>query len=176
MAIPPINYRWQRPTSDDHVMVPRGVFFSRLAERTFTSHATYRLIVAEESASPETRRHFFACVREAWNNLPENLIDEYPSEEHLRKTALIRTGFCHHVHMILKNRAEAIRTAGQLQKTDEYAIIDLKDNVIDWFTAKSQADNAMGKREFARSKTAVFDWLSRLIGTPVEELANAKSP
>jgi hypothetical protein len=174
MSIPPPIYFVWHPTPEGHVMVPRGSRNSRLADQSFTSRETYRMIVDAER-SIESHRHYFACVREAWNNLPEHLADEFPTDERLRKWVLIRTGFCQHTRMVMKSHAEAICTAGDLQRRDSCAVLEINGNVINWYTAKSQrlGPGGMSRSEFQRSKTAVLDYLAKMLETTPEELAAA---
>ena len=47
-----------------------------------------------EHRSKASHDHFFAIINEAWKNLPEDMGDDFPSPEHLRKWALIKSGFC----------------------------------------------------------------------------------
>jgi hypothetical protein len=55
------------------------------------------IITVEEvkERSAKSHRHYFAVINEAWQNLPEDLADEFPNAEALRKRALIKNGLCH---------------------------------------------------------------------------------
>ena len=163
---PPIYFIW-----DGDAMVPMARF-SRLAESSFTSGQAYKMMVADE-ASSQTRRHFFACVKEAWANLPEALALEYATPEHLRKRALILTGFCNEQVWVVPSNAEAVRTAAALRKLDEFAVVVVRENTVRALTAKSQAGGKMGRAEFQRSKTSVLDYLAKLINTTPEALNEA---
>src|SRR5215831_4301887 len=68
-------------------------YFKKLAADNFTSGETYRLVEVE-SRSWRSHKHYFACIHEAWRNLREQEIDDFPSADHLRKWALTFTEFC----------------------------------------------------------------------------------
>src|SRR5271169_4002875 len=60
-----------------------------------------------EERSEASHDHFFAWLEEAWLQVPENLMSEYPTVESLRAKALIRTGFFHETDTVCENRKEA---------------------------------------------------------------------
>lgn len=167
MSLPPPLY-W---TWTGREMVPLDRFL-RLAEQSFERGRAYKLMVAEE-ASSQSRRHYFACIREAWENLPEALALQYASPEHLRKRALILTGFCNEQVWSVPTNAEAVRTMRVLRQADEFAVVVVRGNSLRLLTAKSQANGKMSRREFAQSKTAVLDYLAKLIDTTPEQLKEA---
>ena len=148
----PINDRWAKECID-----------------RFEVGDTYRLDEAHER-SANTHRHFFACVNEAWNNLPESVTFDHPSPDHLRKWALIMTGFRQERHFSCASKAEARRLAMFIRPMDEHAVIIPREATVTVLTAESQSMKAMGKERFAASKSAVLDYLSRLIGTTPDEL------
>jgi hypothetical protein len=164
---PALFFRW-----DGHAMVPYGRFAWQ-AEKSFKPGLTYRLTSADE-ASSQTRRHYFAAVREAWINLPEHTAGEFPTPEHLRKWALIRTGFCNKQTWVVPTRQEAERMATAMEQVNEaFAIVTVKGCTVTRYTAKSQAGGKMGRREFQKSKQAVLDYLAAMIETTPEALAEA---
>jgi hypothetical protein len=142
---------------------PDGRWSSRLAERSRTSSHAYRLIVAAER-SAASHRQYMAAVSEAWANLPERLVGHFPSPDHLRRWALIKTGYCH-IEKIVGNRRRVA--------VNGYSVITVEDGVTTVYTAKSQSYTAMGKDEFQKSKDAVLDYLAKLIETTTDELKKA---
>src|SRR5262245_16274497 len=50
-------------------------------------------IEAREERSHKSHAHYFAAIQEAWNNLPDDKREQYPTPEHLRAWALIRAGY-----------------------------------------------------------------------------------
>ena len=134
-----------------------------LAGRSRTSSHAYKLIVAAER-SAASHRAYMAAVGEAWSNLPEHLIDEFPTPDDLRKWALIRTGFCD-IQKVVGNK---------LLRANGYSVVTTDgDGVTTIRTARSQSFAAMGKAEFQRSKTAVLDYIAKMIGTTPDELMQA---
>ena len=122
-----------------------------------------------EVRSAKSHRHFFAAVHQAWLNLPEHLVDEFPSSEHLRKYALIKSGFCTMTYLAFKTNADAINACALMSKMDSYSIIEVSGGVVTVRQAASQSIPAMGRKLFQESKTEVFRVLSELIGAPVSE-------
>jgi hypothetical protein len=130
-----------------------------------TSAYAYRLIVAAER-SAASHRHYMASVAEAWKNLPEHLADEFPTPDHLRGWALIRTGFCDVVKVVGNRRS--------MRRIEGYSVIEVDDEgTMTIRTARSQSYAAMARKEFEASKTAVLDYLAALVKTTPEELKQA---
>lgn len=166
MAAPALAYRY-----DGTVMIPLQ---PRLCARDFKAGGVYRL-AEEQERSARTHNHFFAALASAYDNLPEDLMEEYPSVEHLRKKLLIRAGFCEGRDFVCGTKAEALRLAAFLRPMDEYAIVVVKDCVVRVLTAKSQSKRAMGAAEFKASKTAVLGHAARLIGVRPEDLKRSQA-
>lgn len=162
-AIPPLAFQW-----DGEHMTPFGRF-GREAQRYFVVGEIYNL-VEESQRSSVTHKHFFACVNEAWRNVPEHLNDQFPTAEHLRKFALIKTGFADSQQFVASSKAEALRIAAFLRPVDEYAIIVVRDAVVTRYTAQSQSKRAMGKQRFAESKDLVLNFCAELIGVSPDQL------
>jgi hypothetical protein len=133
-------------------------------------------LVAHEDRSEVSHRHEFAWLREAWANLPEGLADAYPSAEHLRKRALIATGWCTTQDYVCSSKAEAARWAANLRReTDEHALVIVSEAVVRVHRAKSQARGKMNKADFQASKTAILEWVAALIGVAPEQLTHARA-
>jgi hypothetical protein len=131
------------------------------------------LLERAEARSSPSHRHYFACVREAWVNLPEDLAARFPTDEHLRKYALIKAGFCDARSIVCASPAEARRIASFIRPMDDYAIVTVAHRVVSVFTAKSQAVGAMGRARFQTSKDAVLGMLAQMIGVDPAELLKA---
>lgn len=144
--------------------------FVNLCNRQYVVGETYPLI-PYEGRSQASHNHYFSCVTEGWRNLPEVLAERFPTVEHLRKYALIKTGYADERSFVCKSRAEAIRLAAFLEPIDNYAIVDAREATVKIYTAQSQAKSAMGARVFGESKTAVLQYISQLIGTDVTSLS-----
>ena len=114
--------------------------------------------------------HYFACIHQAWLNLPEEMADQFPTEEHLRAYALIKTGYCDSNTLVCSSKAEAQRTAAFLKPIDSFAVVTVKDNVVIRYSAQSQSMRAMNRDDFQRSKEAVLDIISAMTKTSRKEL------
>lgn len=150
-------FRWT-----GEAMVPLKGFAQRCNE-AFSVDGTYRL-EAREERSLRTHNHFFAAVNDAWLNLPEDLVERFPTPEHLRKWCLIKAGFREERSIAAGSAQEAERIAAFVRPMDEYAVIVVRDAVVTVYTAKSQSYKAMNKQEFSEAKRAVLDQCGELVG------------
>lgn len=167
-ALPPtLPCQW-----DGEHFIPAGAQWARVADRHFVVGQIYPLEVREDR-SGVSHRHYFAAIHEAWQNLPEDVAERFPTSEHLRKYALIKAGFRDERSVVCGSKAEAQRVAAFIKPIDDYAVVVSQDAVVVIFTAKSQSVKAMGKADFQRSKDAVLDILAGLIGTTPHALAQA---
>lgn len=144
--------------------------FQRRADTAFVVGQVYRLDVVEDR-SAASHRHFFAAVNEAWSNLPEHLVERFPSPEHLRKWALCKAGFADSRQIVASSKAEAIRLAAFIRPMDEFAVVTVSDAVVTVWTARSQSARAMSKAEFQASKDGVLRVVSELIGVEPDALS-----
>jgi hypothetical protein len=152
-----IRYHW---TGDNWRPLAR---FAKTAREQFAvgEEAVLERIEARSSAS---HNHYFKMVQTIWESLPETLVNTYPTADHLRAAALIRTGYCDERSIVCASKAEALRLAAFIRPMDTYAIVVPSQAVVTVYTAKSQAMKAMGAKIFQESKTAVLDWMADLIG------------
>jgi hypothetical protein len=137
----------------------RHYWLDEVDERSWISHA-----------------HEFAFVAQAWDNLPQPLQDKFPTPEHLRKAALIATGWHREVVIDAGSKAAAQRVAGYVLGRDEFAQVIVRGATVIVRTARSQrmrGHDRMNKDEFQRSKDAILGWISQLIGVSAEDLKAA---
>ncbi|AVX04192.1 hypothetical protein MXMO3_01666 [Maritalea myrionectae] len=151
-----ITYQW-----DGLAMVPMPRL-QKECDNTFVVGEYYDLEVKEER-SIKSHRQYFAAVREYWLNLPELIEDNFPSDEHLRKWALIKCGYYDERSLVASSKKEAQRIAAFVKPSDDFAIVTVNECVVQVFTAKSQSTKAMGKRVFQESKEAVLGFLEDLV-------------
>ncbi len=157
-------------------MKPLGRF-ARLAAEAFKAGEQYRM-EAIEARSWASHAHQFAWLHyDAWLNLPERYAKEpwAQSSEHLRKYALISTGFCNTQTWVCGTKAEAMRWAANMRPEDEYSIVVAQGPTVVRYTAKSQSVRAMGAKDFQASKTAILDFIAGLLGVDAAELAAHES-
>lgn len=163
----PITFTW-----DGESMVPLQRF-QRLCDKQFVVGETYPL-VEEHGRSRASHNHYFASIHDAWQNLPESIAADFPTDDHLRKFALIKAGFCDKREAVFSTVDDALHAAAIVRPADEYAVVSVSGRVLRVFTAKSQTLKAMGKKDFQDSKTAVLDVIADMVGVhPAELRANA---
>jgi hypothetical protein len=147
--------------------------FHNYCAAQFVIGQRYVLDVLEER-SAVSHSHYFACLTDAWKNFPDDLVERFPSVEHLRKYALIKEGFCDERSIVCASKAEAMRVAAFIKPMDDFALVTASESVVRVFTAKSQKYRAMGKEDFAKSKESVLAYVAGLIDvTPAQLEKNA---
>ncbi|MBB3808794.1 hypothetical protein [Pseudochelatococcus contaminans] len=160
----PLPFVW-----DGEAFRPINRYFARLCDKYFVVGEKYDL-ESIEARSGRSHRHYFAAIREAWENLPEHMAGDFPSDEHLRKFALIKAGYRDVRSIVASSKAEAHRLAAFIKPMDEYALVAVEAATVTVATAQSQSTRAMGKEAFQASKTDVLEYLSDLIGVAPAEL------
>lgn len=150
----------------------------------FVSHAAYEdalrqiktLVEAlrQKQRSEASHKQQFAEIRELWDNLPESVAQApyAKSAEHLRKHALIATGFCDTEVIDCEEFELAVKIAPMVAKMARaahgYAIVTVRGSLITCSTPHSQSYAAMGKDKFQESKAKVIDWCHGILGTRYE--------
>jgi hypothetical protein len=163
MPAPPLTYEW---TGEGMKPVGR---FAREADRHFVIGQRYRMEEVSER-SDVSHRHEFAWLREAWNNLPEDLADQFPTPEHLRKRALIQAGFYHETVTDCGSNAAALRVMAMARGMDQFAYAVVRGPLCVVRTAESQSRRAMDKQRFQDSKTKIMEVIAEMIGVAPETL------
>jgi hypothetical protein len=154
----PLWFRW-----NGAAMIPMR---PELAERQFRPDGHY-LLEAHHERSYQRHKAYFASLHEAWSSLR---VDDFPTPEHLRKFALIKTGHYDERVLACDTAAQAERVSSFVRPLDEFSIIVRADNLVRVWTAKSQSYKAMGRDEFNRSMDEVLDYVADLVGVRREEL------
>lgn len=144
--------------------------WERRADANYVIGERY-LVEAQEQRSAASHNHFFACVQAAWHSLPPCIVERFRSPDHLRRYALIKSGYCDQREFACRSVAEANRLAAFIEPMDSYAVVSVSNAVVTVFTAKSQSLRAMGNKEFQKSKDAVLNVIAEMIGTTVDMLA-----
>jgi hypothetical protein len=164
VLIRPVVFIW---TSDGRMApMPR---FKKICDAQFIVGEEYPLTLLE-ARSRNSHNHFFATVHEAWKNLPEDIASDFPSTEHLRKWALCKTGWSTMKTFPCETHDHARNLAIFARSADEFAVIEVRGNIVRIHQAKSQSAAAMGKDEFQKSKTDVLDKIAELIEVTPKQL------
>ncbi len=145
----------------------------RYVEQTFGNGEIVTFPPPLEDRSPASHGHYFALLNQAWLNLPEGYAERFPSQDHLRRWALIKAGWRDERTIVAASAAEAARVAAFVRPLDDYAIVVTHEATVIVWTAKSQSMRAMGKEAFEQSKTDTLRVLSDLIGADVSALHHA---
>ena len=149
-----------------------GPRFKRIADGAYVIGERYELSPTYQR-SMKSHDHQFAEIGEIWKNLPDHLMDEFPSAESLRKHALIRCGYADVTHIVAGSHEDAMKIAAYAQLKDRYAIVTVDKRRVTILEAQSQSVRAMGGKKFQESKTAVLVFLSAMIGTSPAEVERA---
>lgn len=165
----PLDFVWD---SEAQVLRPYSPYWARRAAAIF-GHGESLQILAHQARSIVSHNHYFAVVQEAWQNLPPLMADRFLTAEHLRKYALIQCGYCNSQSMPCANKAQAEKIAGFIRPIDEFSVVTIRGSIVEVFTAKSQAMNAMDKKTFRESKDKVLDYIAGMIGVAKQELTDA---
>lgn len=159
----PMVWMWNGETMEPHRR------FVGHANRDFVVGEHYRLNAVEER-SLASHNQYFAAVHDRWLSLPDEMVMQFPTEEILRKHALIMTGYRRERKFVASSREEARKLAAWLKADqDGYAIISVHENVVVEWKALSQSLKGMPtKGQFQASKAAVLEWLDGLLGIEAE--------
>ena len=161
---------------DAFVWTGKAMVPARLRNTTkFVEGRTYWLDEVSDR-SWISHRHEFAWIKSAWDSLPEALMETFPSPEHLRKAALIATGWRRETIIDAGNAKAALRVAAYARGEDEFAHVVARGSTVVVQKARSQRMHGldrMDKTEFQASKDAILGWISSLIGVEPERLRGA---
>ena len=147
----------------DGVLVPRQRW---LFDRMFAEGQEYTIEI-HEPRSTKSHNHFHAVVNEAWKNLPEEIAKQHPDADHLRKFALIKTGWSIKRNVVCESIETAHAFAAIAGQLNESAVIVVQGPVVTIAVARSQkttGTGAMNREEFQKSKSDVLDYVASLIG------------
>jgi hypothetical protein len=178
MKILPVTFRWVEVEIVDEelgelrrvmAMVPQERF-RFVCRRQFQAGDDYTL-VPHEARSKASHGFFFACVNEAFNNLPENIAKRFPSADHLRSWCLIETGWFDEKEFEFDNKRYAHSLATFIRAEDDFARLSIhqvgpKNWKVIVRRAKSQSYATMNKEAFEKSKRAVLDLLEEMTNVP----------
>ena len=146
-AFEPANRFWSKKC-DERFVVGQSYAMDEVHQRSHASHA-----------------HYFAALHDIWQSLPESMAEQFPTEDHMRKYALIRTGYRTTVQHVCKTNAEAERLAAAIRPYDTYQVVTVDGPIVTVHHALSQDMRSMNKGQFLMSKQDVLDWCGDLIGT-----------
>lgn len=168
MNLAPLLFDW---TGEAFKPLPR---FANYCDQELVIGERYRLEVLEER-SAKSHRHYFAALKEAFDNLPDAIAQNFSDVENLRKYALCMTGYCNDFAIACASAAEARRTVVTIKNLDSFAVATIDGTVVRIRTAKSQSTKEMGKEAFAASKSAVLSYVASMIGVTPDALQQSRA-
>lgn len=127
------------------------------------------MISTDYLSNDPTRRRYFAIISECFDSLPDDLAERFKSKEHLRKWCLVKAGWCEMQTIAVGKTVRQV--AEMMRKLDPHAVIAVNGEVITVFTAKSQSRKNQPKPQFMETAEKVYDILSKMLGTDVEQAA-----
>jgi hypothetical protein len=157
-------------TWDGDHLVPIFGANAKLANSRLVVGMRYAVAV-EEPRNMAMHRGYFARLHEAWQSLPDHLVEDYPTSEHLRHRALIKTGYCTMTDAVAATSAHAATLAKAFTDADKYALVQIEDRAVRIWRAESQSVRAMGGPRFKQSIDHVEGWIADLLGITPEQMA-----
>lgn len=148
--------------------------FARIADAQFEDGESYPMEVVEH-ASDKDRAHYFASIRNAWQNIrDQETLEVLSTPNKLRQWSLIVCGYCDVTVFGPLSRRSAIKSAEtaaiNFRKNDDYVEISIRKTIDEetqreaWLvvikTAQSQSRAAMKREAFRASKIAVLEVLA----------------
>jgi hypothetical protein len=171
----PVNFIWREVDVIDGdgevrrqmAMVPSGNYAS-VIRRQFHAGEEYTLAPIE-ARSRASHNQYFAAVADGYQTLPE-YDRRWRNAEHLRKWALVETGWFDELEIELQSPRHAERLTARLieyaQQHRVYVKVIIEGSRVLIRTAQSQAAAAMGKVDFEQSKRDVLDLIEGFIDVP----------
>jgi hypothetical protein len=120
--------------------------------------------------SVAAHRYFMTIINEAWHNLPEHLVQRFPTVDRLRYACLVKCGFADEKILVLKTAHDAVRGLELLTELYENVVAENDGNILRIWTAHSQKFENMDGEVFLKTMQPVFDMLSDMLGVSVTEL------
>ncbi len=159
----PFAYRW---TGDSFEPL---VHFRKRCDEVFAIGEVHWL-VPHEARSPQSHKHAFAWIRNAWALLPEEIAPLYPTPEHFRKKAMIEAGFFSEEIIDAGTVGAATRVAAYVAAKDQFQYVLVQGRFVIIRTAESQSYSSMKNARFQETKSAIMQVIADLIGITPEQL------
>ena len=132
----------------------------------------------ESDRSPKAHRHFFACVKAAFDNWPLKHTFLPSCEEHLRAYLLVQAEHCNVIGQNLHDEADIMRVADFTERLlaavrhfGGYGFVDVvsrKSIAVRY--PRSIAFREIGQKAFHEIAQRVFEIIEVEVGVPVDQL------
>ncbi len=114
--------------------------------------------------SMESLGHYFARLKELYDNLPEDVAAHFKNIDHFRSWALIHEGYCTEICQVEASHVLALHAAKAIGKVAPYAVVQVDGKVVRTWIPKSQARRGgMTKKEWEAAKQAVLELAEHLV-------------
>lgn len=125
----------------------------------------------EDLAADNTRKRFFATLREVYKNVRDKDVEtRWPNELTFRKHGLIACGWCDVRNIVISSKTSALEVMLAMRAVDRYSIVTVDDpgprkpKVVAIFTAKSLDRRSIHKREFLELMEKFWHWVYQTTG------------
>lgn len=171
--IEPCKLVW---SESDGVFRAYDDFWLRQCRSKFQDGETY-FLTNRISRSDKSHRHYFATVQNAYDNLPDDLQEHYPTPETLREQALLATGNYDQRAFVCSSETEAKALLKFISRNRKGVFYSIKGSVLIERTVHSQSAYSMDTKErFEKSKRDVIGFCADLLGVTADELGNGLMP
>lgn len=144
-------------------MIPQSGYLAQ-CEKRFVVGQIYTLEQVDEARNMNAHNAYMAEVASAWENLSDAATKKLKTPTHLRKWALIETGWYDEQIVDCGTHELASRMATFTHQTDEYCEIRIRKNLLVIRRPRSQKRSKMNSEDFKKSSKAVLDLLADMIG------------
>lgn len=169
MTDAPITFIWQ-----GDCFTPASPFWAKKADATYVIGERYDLVEVQER-STKSHAHLFASIAEAHANLRDELLDEYPTPDRLRRKLLIKGGFCSEQSIVCSTRAEAQRWTDIMRQREPDSVVIARGTVVRIYVAESMSYRTMNKERFGAAKNFILNELASMLGTTPKALEKAEA-
>lgn len=132
---------------------------------------TAYIVEAQLPRNMMQHKAYFANIAAVWRSLPEDVAEQFPSPDSLRKHALCRTGYCTESKQVFTTPRDAILAAAFAAAASDFSIVEVSGNVVRIWKPESQTVKAMASDRFKQSIRDVEVYIAGLVGATREQLA-----
>lgn len=133
-----------------------------------TCHECGAVLIDPADHSDQARKRFFAIIKDAYDNMPEQWRPLISSSEHLRKWVLCRIGHCDITTTDCGSKAAAERVAVLARHLDTFAVVEVRGAIVTTMIAKSLRKRVCPKKVFMPLTEKAYAYLNEMFGFDVE--------
>lgn len=126
------------------------------------------VLVDPAEHSDQARKRFFAIIRDAYGNMPDQWKPLIGSSEHLRKFVLCQVGHCDTTATDCGSHAAAERVAALIRHVDSFAVVTVTGSIVTTSVARSIRKRVCPKKAFMPLTEKAYAYLNEMMGYDVE--------